>query len=310
MERRRPDEVSRATPATRRHFAPELFERLLDSMEDNPVTLVCAPGGSGKTTLLAQLCAGQRAVHRAVGVRSTRTTTHEPLLRRADAGGSPLELSWEIDPRALATNVAASKAHVRAALAALVNALCTTAAPRIVLVLDDLHRIEKSETFEVLDSLIERLPDHVAVVLGSRVEPPLSLARWRAYGELGEFTAEDLQFTVDEAPRSERSVSAEAPMPDRARSLARTHGWAAGLTLLLQSRRAWHRRCEGYRERAERHLFAYLAQEVLEDLPKDLQEFMLRCSILLELNPKMCTALTDRTDSRRVLESCIAATCS
>ena len=62
--------------------------------------------------------------------------------------------------------------------------------------------IEKSEAFELLDSLIERLPDHVAVVLGSRVEPPLSLARWRAYGELGVFTPEDLQFTHDEAARA------------------------------------------------------------------------------------------------------------
>ena len=60
-----------------------------------------------------------------------------------------------------------------------------------------------------------------------------------------------------------------------------------------------------------RHLFAYLAQEVLEDLPEDLQDFVLRCSILLELNPTLCTALTDRNGlARACLNLCIAATCS
>ena len=54
---------------------------------------------------------------------------------------------------------------------------------------------------------------------------------------------------------------------------------------------------------SNRHLFAYLAQEVLEELPPDLQDFVLRSSILIELNPQLCTVLTERTDARQVLES-------
>jgi LuxR family transcriptional regulator, maltose regulon positive regulatory protein len=285
---------------------PELFERLLDSIEDNPVTLVCAPGGSGKTTLLAQLCAGQARDFTVLWASIDADDNDESRFFAALVQAvQPLALSWEIDPRALATNVGASKAHVRAALAALVNALCTTPARRVALILDDLHRIENPETFELLDSLIERLPDHIAVVLGSRVEPQLSLARWRAYGELGAFTAENLQFTIAEAmalneARFGRRLD-EGSIRD---ALSRTHGWAAGLGLLLQSKIGLHADVARAEEsEPNRHLFAYLAQEVLHDLPEDLQEFLLRCSILLELSPTLCTALTDRKDARAVLES-------
>jgi LuxR family maltose regulon positive regulatory protein len=285
---------------------PALLERLAHSVDTNPVTLVCAPGGSGKTTLLAQLGS---ATDRPFTVLWMTVEPDDDDTNRLFAAlmqaVTPLNLSWDIDPRTLLASVASSKAHARAALAALVNALCTTAAPRVVLVLDDLHRIGKPEAFEVLDSLIERLPDHVAVVLGSRVEPPLSLARWRAYGELGEFTGEDLQFTTDDAMALGEARLGAAPDAKIVReALVRTHGWAAGLMLMFQSRAGLSSAvsASGTAE-SDRHLFAYLAQEVLHDLPEDLQDFMLRCSILLELDPKMCAALTDRADSRRVLES-------
>jgi LuxR family maltose regulon positive regulatory protein len=285
---------------------PALLDRLADSVEHNPVTLVCAQGGSGKTTLLTQLASDPppNLTVLWIGIDSDDNDTNRLFTALVQAV-TPLSLSWEIDPRTLLAGVSSSKAHARAALAALVNALCTTTAPRVVIVLDDLHRIEKPEAFELLDSLIERLPDHVAVVLGSRVEPPLSLARWRAYGELGVFTAEDLQFSGEEAKalssvRFGRTLDADAIRD----AVARTHGWAAGLMLLLQSRAGIRASVAGSDDaESNRHLFAYLAQEVLEELPTDLQDFVLRCSILLELNPVLCNALTGRTDARQVLES-------
>lgn len=219
----------------------------------------------------------------------------------------PLELTWDIDPAALLANVAGSAPQRRAALAAMVNALCTCDAERVVLLLDDLHRIEKPEAFEFLDSLIERLPDHIAVVLGSRVEPPLSLARWRAYGELGSFTPADLRFSNDEAEALAVARFGHSLDPGSVRdALTRTRGWAAGLLLMLQSR--VEHPIAGIRVQSDgsdsnRHLFAYLAQEVLDDLPPDLQDFVLRSSILIELNPALCEALTERADARQVLDA-------
>lgn len=283
-----------------------LLDRLNRSIDENPVTLVCAPGGSGKTTLLAQWMfdppPNTTALWITIDADDNDVNRFFAALIQAL---EPLELSWDTDPRALADSVAASRAQMRAALAALVNALCTSVAARIVLVLDDLHRIEKTEVYELIDSLIERLPDHVAIVLGSRIEPPLSLARWRAYGELGWFAPADLQFTLEDATalaqaRFGRSLD-EAAVHE---AMQRTRGWAAGLLLVLQSR-ASHAAATPARIDADsnRHLFAYLAQEVLEELPPDLQDFVLRSSILIELNPHLCSALTQRADVREVLES-------
>lgn len=284
-----------------------LLDRLGKSIDDNPVTLVCAPGGSGKTTLLAQWMADSPAQLTALWITIDADDNDINRLFGALVQAlAPLELTWETDPRSLIDSIAGSRAQTRAGLAALVNALCTSVAPRIVLILDDLHRIEKPEVFELLDSLIERLPDHVTVVLGSRIEPPMSLARWRAYGELGSFTPADLQFTTEEAIELAMSRFGNALDESSVReAMTRTQGWAAGLLLMLQSRAGAAAGTSVRNDNAEsnRHLFAYLAQEVLNELPADLQDFMLRSSILIELSPHLCTVLTRRTDARQVLES-------
>ena len=242
-----------------------LLDRLSQSIDENPVTLVCAPGGSGKTTLLAQWISDPPPDTTALWltVDSDDNDTNRffsALIQALD----PLELTWDVDPRSLVDSVAGSRAQTRAALAALVNALCTSVARRIVLVLDDLHRIEKIEAYELLDSLIERLPDHVTIVLGTRVEPPLSLARWRAYGELGSFTPADLQFTAEDATalalaKFGNKLDANAVQE----AMQRTQGWAAGLLLMLQSRAgAAGSSAVSRTDNADsnRHLFAYLAQ--------------------------------------------------
>lgn len=296
-------------PRVRRDLLPRpvLLDRLSRSIDDHPVTLVCAPGGSGKTTLLAQWMANPpenlTALWITVDADDNDTTRLFAALIQALAA---LELAWESDPRSLIETVGGSRAQTRVALAALVNALCTSVASRIVLVLDDLHRIEKNEAFELLDALIERLPDHVAVVLGSRVEPPLSLARWRAYGELGSFAPVDLQFSTEEAIELATMRFGQKIDEQSVReAMQRTQGWAAGLLLMLQSRAGTVSGAITRSDHAEsnRHLFAYLAQEVLEQLPADVQDFVLRSSILIELNPHLCGVLTQRADARTVLES-------
>ena len=285
-----------------------LLDRLSRSIDENPVTLVCAPGGSGKSTLLAQWMADPPPQTTALWMNIDADDNDTNRLFAALIQSlEPLQLTWKTDPRTLCECVASSRPHTRAALAALVNALCTSVAQRIVLIFDDLHRIEKSEAYELLDSLIERLPDHVAVVLGTRVEPPLSLARWRAYGELGWFAPADLQFTAEDASALALARFGNTLDESAVReAMQRTQGWAAGLLLMLQSRAG--KVPSGSLTRADsadsdRHLFAYLAQEVLDELPPDLQDFVLRSSILIELSPHLCSVLTQRTDARQVLET-------
>ena len=282
---------------------PALLDRLNAAIEACPVTLICAPGGYGKTTLLAQLAAQQvdgRALQW-VTLDEDDNERHRFFAALLQAIGN-LPLTWETAPATLLATSAQSDSQSRAALAGVVNALCTARVPRILLVLDDLHVIDEPDVFRLLESFIERLPDHVSLILGSRVAPPLPLARWRDHAELAEFNPDDLEFTATEAvelarTRLGRQVEAEAVHT----TWQRMHGWAAGLTMALQSQQ---RMGDAVRNTSstDRHLFAYLAEEILAELPPALREFALYGSVLSELSPAACEAVTGNPQARQILQ--------
>jgi LuxR family maltose regulon positive regulatory protein len=278
---------------------PALLERLTAAIDASPLTLISAPGGYGKTTLLAQL-AQQTAGRSFQWVTLDRDDNDRHRLLAAILHAiEGLPLTWETAPALLLATSAHSDSQSRAALAAIVNALCTAPVRRIVLLLDDLHAIDDRGALELLESFIERLPDHVAVVLGSRVEPALPLARWRAHGELVEFVPADLQFTEAEAVELARARLDDVA-PERVRAdWQRMRGWAAGLTLALQ---AQQRAGEGHKgDSTDRHLFAYLAEEILGELPPEVREFVLQSSVLSELSPTACEAVTGNPRAQQIL---------
>jgi LuxR family maltose regulon positive regulatory protein len=290
-----------------------LLERLRESVEAQPVTVVCAPGGSGKTTVLAQLSSRLRDAGAAVVwvALDEEDDDANRLFATLVQALEPLELAWETPPRELAARVMGAGAQTRAALAAAVNALCTSTAPRVVVVLDDFHRIGRPDVVALVESLIERLPDHVSVAFGTRAVPSLPLARWRAHGEVGEFTLADLRFDESEALQLAGADGMVDGAANRAvaEALRRTQGWAVGLSMLLHAGGASSGISRGRAtalaasgEVGQRKMFAYLAQEVLGRLPQALQEFALRCSILAELTPRLCQAVTLRDDSASVLD--------
>jgi LuxR family transcriptional regulator, maltose regulon positive regulatory protein len=284
---------------------PALLDRLAHCVEHFPVTLVCAPGGFGKTTLLAQYAA--RAVGGPAVIWVTldeddneRHRLFAALLRALE----PLSLAWETSPADLLAHSAGTDSQSRAALAALVNALCTAPVGRIVLVLDDLHRIDRQDVLGLLESLVERLPDHVGLLLGTRMEPSLPLARWRAHGELAEFVPWDLQFSEAETSTLASLRLGRALEPQQVREIwQRMHGWAVGLTVALQAHgRVPRDGASAATLSSDRHLFAYLAQEILGDLPQEVRTFLLECSVLFELSPTACEAVTLRDDAQQMLE--------
>ena len=295
-------------PRARRDFVPRdaLLAHLRRLTLDNPVTLICAPAGSGKTTLMVQLASQDAPGELAVWVALDDADNHPArLLATLVQALLPLDMVWEMDPRALVANVTGSGPEARAVLAGIVNALCTVPARRVVWLLDDVHRISDAATVGLLDSLIERLPEHVALVLGSRSEPALPLARLRAHGELGEIDANPLRF--DEATvialAQHRWSSTPAPAIVRD-TLARTGGWAVGVNLLLASSTGTGIvRPALQHEAPRRALFDFLAQEVLDKLPGELRDFAVDCAVLPELNPARCQAVTLRSDSRDALDA-------
>jgi LuxR family transcriptional regulator, maltose regulon positive regulatory protein len=272
------------------------------SVTANPLTLVVAPGGSGKTTALVQLAAALRGSHAVLWIALDPDDDDPNRFYAAlVAAVTPLQLRWDVDPRGLLAGVDADPSRRRAAVAALVNALCTASAPRIALILDDLHRIANRGVHELFEALLERLPEHVAVVVGSRTQPALSLDRWRAHGELGEVALDALRFDAHEAAalaRVKRGADAAALDADAVRqALDRTRGWAVGLSMLLQSRGGVDTAAPGPRGNADDpRLFGYLATEILAKLPPAMQQFVTRCAILDELEPQACRAVAGEAD--------------
>ena len=289
-------------------------ERVLGALQASvaahPFTLVVAPGGSGKTTALAQLAVALHDSHAVLWIALDREDDDPNRFYAAlVAAVAPLDLRWDVDPRGLLAGVDADPSRRRAAVAALVNALCSASAPRIALILDDLHRIENRGVHELFESLLERLPEHVAIVVGSRTQPALSLERWRAHGELGEVALEALRFDEGEAvalAQAKRSGGVAALDASAVRqALARTRGWAVGLSMLLQSngaRDAGAHGTDGPRGNADDpRLFGYLAQEILAKLPPPMQQFVTRCAILDELEPHTCRAVGGEVDADAML---------
>ena len=166
--------------------------------------------------------------------------------------------------------------------------------------LDDAHRIADPAVFEFLDALLERMPSQWGLLVASRVDPPLHLAKLRARGELADFRQDDLSFSADEV--RDLVHARELPWSDEQmrQLLERTQGWPAGLNLALS---------QGTRPSAapagslrERHVFDYLATEVLDGLAPRLREFLLRSAVLPELTASRCAAVSGDANAARLLE--------
>jgi len=271
-----------------------LDERLRRALGEARVTLVCAPAGYGKTTALALHLARPGAP-----AWAWIACDEDDDLARFGAclvqALEPFDLPWRSSPEALAAALDGSDSTTRQRFAhELLHALAATDAARGLIVLDDLQRIADPAVFALLDSLTERLPPAWGLVLASRVEPPMALARWRVRGELAEIRQPELDFSLDEVRALLRrgpmrnAGPSEAEGGDRALELLeRTGGWVTGLRLSLSGSPTLPQR-----SRSQRHLFDYLASEVLQQMAPALRSFLLRSALLRTLSVPACAALT------------------
>ena len=199
-----------------------------------------------------------------------------------------------------------------AALTALVNdvALAGELMPgdRWVLVLDDYQVIEAVEVHEAVTFLLDHLSDQLHLVMATRSDPPLPLARLRARGQLTEVRAADLRFTAAEAQDFlNRAMGLDLSPADVDALDERTEGWVAGLQLAALSLRGM----PGAGESAafieaftgsNRFVIDYLADEVLARQPPEIRDFLLRTAVLERLSGPLCDSVTGRADGTRTLE--------
>nr|MCU0966672.1 LuxR C-terminal-related transcriptional regulator [Burkholderiaceae bacterium] len=278
---------------------PRLERELGRALREQRLVLLVAPAGYGKTAALTRQIRQLPEGTALAWVCADEDDHLQRFLACLCTALEPYDLPWRMAPDALPT-LALGERGLRDVAVELVNALTASEQARGLIVLDDLHRIGDPRIFELLEWLIERLPEHWAVVISSRVDPPLSLARLRVAGELAEFRQDALSFGADEVAALRAALSADASLPDVQELLQRTAGWPVALRLSLTVPAGVHpRRLAGV---TQRHLFDYLAAEVLDEMPAALQQFLLRCSVLPEMTAARCAHVSGMPQAARLLD--------
>jgi LuxR family maltose regulon positive regulatory protein len=277
---------------------PRLEAPLAQALAHQRLVLIGAPAGFGKTAALTRQIA---ALPPGTVLAWISADADDDLGRFAAClvgALDPWDLPWRTSPDALVAALQGGREARRAVASEVVNVLLGAEVPRGLIVLDDAHRIEDPAVFEFIDLLVERLPDHWGFVISSRADPPLALARWRARGELTEFRQDALRFSPDEVRALVATTLGGPPDGELALLLARIEGWPAGLRLVLGSLRT---SAAARGSASHRHLFDYLASEVLDSMPARLRAFLLRCSVLPELNAARCAAVAGEPGADELL---------
>lgn len=290
-------------PRPRQRSVPRpRLDELLRRGAQAALTLLAAPAGFGKTTLLASWLA-QRDGRCPVAWVSLDERDTDPMVfwthllhavDRAVPGAATSALA----------QLGSNPARMEGVLSPLVNELSVTAVD-LSLVLDDYHLAESPAIQQDMSFLLEHLPPQAHLVISTRTDPALPLARLRARGDLVEIRAADLRFDSDEAAAYLNDVNALAlDTADVATLASRTEGWAAALQLAALS-------LQGKDDPAafiagfagdDRFVVDYLADEVLGRLPTDVRQFLLDTCILDELTPAVCDAVTGRPRSKAMLD--------
>ncbi|OBE94659.1 LuxR C-terminal-related transcriptional regulator [Mycobacterium sp. 852002-10029_SCH5224772] len=296
--------------ATKLHvpaIGPQLVHRtaLLDALSagrSRKLTLLSAPAGWGKTTVLAQWAQGA-AEDQQFAWLSLDSSDNDPVWFWMYVVAALQTVNPGVGIRAVELlKMGADPTQV--VLPTLLNDLDTIADP-IVLILDDYHLVVRRAVHEQLAFVISRMPANLHLVLATRSDPMLPLARLRAGGDLAEMRADDLRFGASEAEQLLNDVlGLDLPDADIHLLHRRTEGWAAGLYLAALSLAGRADPAAFIRTFAgdNRHIVDYLMAEVLDGQPPEIRSFLLRTSVLRRLNGALCDALLQTSGSAAVLK--------
>ena len=282
---------------------PRLSERLSRGAQSR-LTLISAPAGFGKTTLLSAWLAAAGAEQRSVAWLSLEESDRQPGLFWTYAITALQTVVPSVGAGALPL-LQSAQTPIETVLATLLNEL--SAVPNeIHLVLDDYHLVDGPDIETGMVFLLEHLPPHVHLVISSRADPALPLARLRARGELVEVRAAELRFTVDEvAGYLNDVIGLDLTASDIAVLQDRTEGWIAALQLAalsMQGRADVAGFIAGFAG-DDRYIVDYLVEEVLRRQPDHVRTFLIQTSILDRLSGPLCDAVTARRGGKAMLES-------
>ncbi len=303
VQRRLTDDPLLATKLDRPRLRSHLVSRshltdLLQQGMERALTLVSAPAGFGKTTLLAQWLAEHEP---SAAWLSLEAEENEPV-RFFSYLLTALQILFPQVGTLARTLLETSLAlPLERMLTLLINDLLERAPGHFALVLDDYHVIENDAIHRGMGFLLEHLPPQMHLILATRTDPPLPLARLRAQGQLIEVRASDLRFGSGQAHAFLSTVMG-LDLPDEAVAMLerQTEGWIAGLQLAALSLQG---RSDvspflGTFTGSHRFVFDYLTEEVFSRQPVPIQSFLLATSILERLCDPLCNAVVGESESQ------------
>jgi LuxR family maltose regulon positive regulatory protein len=273
----------------------------LDAGLERKITLLLAPAGFGKTTLLAQWAARQK---RAVAWLSLDVALNDPscFLRylvesiqqvQPGFGSAMLTDCRRSAPTSLSSNIVN-----------LLNELASLPV-EMTMILDDYHEIKQQPIHDALALLLEHLPPHIHLLIASRSEPPCLLARLRAAGQTTELRTGALRLSREELEQLLPLMLHVKPEAGELDALeARLEGWIAGLYLTksvigdLADFSQFLAACTGKNP----HIQHYFLEEVVANLPQNLQSFLLSTVLLAQCNSSLCAAVTGQEHCELMLE--------
>lgn len=285
---------------------PNLIERLNDGLH-RKLTLISAPAGFGKTTLVSNWIyetANRSSANRVAWV-SLDEADNDPT-RFLTYLIAALQTAQPDMGKTLFTVLQSPQPPpIEHLLTDLINQLAALPG-RVILALDDYHLIDNRAVHLALTFLLGHLPPRLHLIILTRSDPPLPLARFRGRGELSELREPDLRFTLDETKAFLNQVMGLDLTPKAVATLERrTEGWAVGLQLAALA-------LQGRADKADfiaafagdhRYIIDYLTDEVFEQQPRVVQTFLLQTSILERLSSALCDAVLEIEDWKLKISS-------
>ncbi|MEM7132994.1 MAG: LuxR C-terminal-related transcriptional regulator [Chloroflexota bacterium] len=297
------------------------------------LTLVSAPAGFGKTTLVSEWVAAQRGKMGTLSVDShaalnniypkSEQASHVAWLSLDEGDNNPTRfltylvtalqgITPAVGHNILDLLLSPQPPPTESLLTALLNEAASSLSPpsagspqKFVVVLDDYHLIHSKAVNDILLFLLEYLPAQIHLILTTREDPPLPLARYRVKGHLTELRAADLRFTENEAGAFlNETMALNLEVEDVSTLEISTEGWIAGLqmaALSMQKKMDAKAFIQTFRG-SHQYVMDYLVEEILHHQPEKVRDFLLRTSVLKRFSSPLCNMTTGRTDSDEMIE--------